>query len=443
LALRVDGTIARSYVRFWTDRPERARGPVRLPLTSGNVAVALATTIVTIAALGLGLPQMTRTSSTVGSSSPPRTGSAAGASDTSGSVTAPSPTATTSVRPSLAQPASSPPGTPGAAGSRELSRLAAHSGPGQIAVSWRLPETAVRAVRATITGNDGSRPSSTCTPTATGCTFTGLTNGVEYTVEVALLQGNKVVAGQKVKAIPYPTVLAERTTRLWFDPADPGDLITAGAGTTSGAVVRHLLDRSANGADAGPASGLDLPTTTTINGHTALMFGATRGMSFPASSLPTGAAPSTVYAVAALDSPSAVSDWHESVVLWGTTQPNALRALLKSADAGKAYADTYGTWQSAPATLGWDAGRVQIMRADFTADTLSVWMDGVSSYVWQEPSDSKLATGTAPDGMLGSAPWSPSGGWQGRIAEVIVLSAVPTPGENASIMQYLQRKWGL
>ena len=70
-------------------------------------------------------------------------------------------------------------------------------------------------------------------------------------------------------------------------------------------------------------------------------------------------------------------------------------------------------------------------------------MDGASSYTWKQTAGANLDTKTAVNGMVGATPWDANSGWKGQIAEVIVLSAVPKGPENAAIMQYLQRKWGL
>jgi hypothetical protein len=209
-----------------------------------------------------------------------------------------------------------------------------------------------------------------------------------------------------------------------------------------GATVRHVLDRSSSGADAGPTAGYAQPKLTTINGHTALRFGTNGGLSFPASSLPSGSSPSTVYAVAAMDSNTSSTDCFSHVLLWGTPNPNGVRALIKGCGNSLAYADTYDTWRESSPTLHWRTGEVQVMRADFAADTLAVWMDGASSYAWSQHNGFHMATGTRPEGTLGGTPWDVRGSWQGRIAEVIVLSHVPSSAENAMIMQYLQRKWG-
>lgn len=416
-----------------------------LALTRGNVAVALITTAVTIGALGLGL----RGSRTFGDDNGPRTGlqsaAQAGAQTPDPGTRSPlSPAASTSaaITPTgsptaSASPAGGPLTSAPVAGPR-LTGLSARGGQGQVVLSWRLSGASPGQIRATVVGSDGSHPSLPCPATATGCTIGGLANGIEYAVTVSVVQGTRTVEKQTVRTIPYPSLLTSRRTRLWFDAADPGGLLTAGT------TVRHVFDRSSSGADAVPTSGYVAPTLTTINGHNALRFGAKGGLRFPAASLPSGSTPSTVYVVAALDSSTPDDDCFAHLVAWGAPQTNSGRALLKGCGTSLSFADTFATWQEARPALGWRTGQLQIMRADFTARTLAVWMGGMSSYVWSQPSGQQMATGVATDGMLGAAAWDGGGAsWQGRIGEVIVLSAVPSSTENIAIMQYLQRKWGL
>jgi hypothetical protein len=408
-------------VRSRTSRPHPKPGSAQFLLTRGNVVIALVTMAATMAALGFGL-RVAKTAAQHSPGSRPMSSVPAPAQQPGGA----------------ADPVS---GTP-ASGVAAMMGLVARGGPGQAVVSWRLAGATADQVRATISGSDGSQPPSTCTPTATGCTFTRLTDGVEYTVDLSLVQGGRVVARKKVTAIPYPAVLATRATRLWFNLADPDTLLTEGGRRPApGVPVLHVLDRSGSGADARPAPERALPTITMINGHTALAFGAVSGMPFPASSLPRGSAPGTVYAVAGLD--EAEADGFAHLVFWGAARTNGSRALIKEGGSSFAFADTYNTWNQASPTRPWRSGRIQIIRAGFAADALSLWMDGTRSYTWTQPEGATMDTGAVPDGMLGGTPWDGNASWQGRIAEVIVLSTIPTADEDTAITQYLQRKWGL
>ena len=83
------------------------------------------------------------------------------------------------------------------------------------------------------------------------------------------------------------------------------------------------------------------------------------------------------------------------------------------------------------------------MRADFSTAGVGVEMNGRPSYSWRTSVDTPLTTAAAPQATLGAATWDPKGAWQGTIAEVIVLSYIPTPSEDAAIQRYLSVKWGI
>jgi hypothetical protein len=427
----------------------RLTGSTRFLLTHTNVAVVLVTTVTTIGGLSFGLRHIDELQQQAAPVSGDRSPSAPDGTREPWSLsqtTAPGtpPPIIMTPTPARLGPMKSSTTRAGLAGSATLENIAARSGPGQIVMSWRMSGGSGTQVRARISGSDGSRPASTCVPTATGCTFTNLTNGVEYTVELTLMRGTTAVAKQTAKAIPYPAVLSGRTTRLWFDPAETNNLITNNRRTTPGSVVRHLLDRSGSGSDAGPVSGHNQPTIRLVNGHPALNFEGHSALSFPASSLPSGDAVSTVYAVAGLNDAEAGTRCFSIMLTWGGMGRNAARQLHKGCGTSLAFADTFETWGEAKPTLAWRQGRTQVIRADFAPSSLQVWLDGVASYTWSQRAGETLSTARTSEGMLGAAPWLISGdGWRGTISEVIVLSVTPTQAENASIMQYLQRKWGL
>jgi hypothetical protein len=432
--------------------PKRQRS-ARLTLTHGNVTVALVAMVVTVAGLSLGLRQVEPAKNLLGGEDSITTRAPQDGLHPSGMIPSTPPELTTgptvtstSTNTASAQPSVSTPAAASTAGRMQgpdggLSNVTAKGGPEQVVMSWQMSGISPGQIRATITGSDGSRPTSSCRPKTTGCSFTRLTNGVQYTVNLSLLQGSRVVAQQKLQAIPYPAVLTTSTTRLWFNPADPANLTTAGGSLAPGTPVQYLHDQSAWHADAG-VGGYDAPTISTINGHTALNVSVNAGMTFPTSSLPVGSAPSTVYAVAAQDSPTAGTDCFSHVIVWGGQSPTHMRGLLKGCENTLAYADTNDTYKQQSPTLSWRTGRVQIARADFTATHVSVWMDGASSYTWRLPAGTQLSTEYQPTGTFGASPQS-GWGWRGRIGEVIVLSAVPTESENATIMRYLRHKWGL
>ncbi|HET9657850.1 MAG TPA: hypothetical protein VFP72_21030 [Kineosporiaceae bacterium] len=406
-----------------------------MTLTRTNLVIAFTSAVVTIGLLGFGLGQVK------GPASPTARASRMSSDLTSASGPGGNGVEYLPVTPTpTPAPTASDPTKPPDVGAT-LASLTLRSGSGRLVASWQLAGVALDQVRVTITGDDGSHPASTCTPTVIGCTFTDLVNGVDYAVDLS-------VAGpspqhRTVHAIPYPAVLGGKTARLWLDPAAPGALVTKSGPVAAGAAVRRMNDRSATGSDAQALPDRAPPTITMIHGHPALQFGYTRGLAFPAAGLPTGSAPSTVYAVAAYDTATPDNDCFSSVVQWGLDQFAQMRALLKGCSTAMAYADTFGTWSQASATLAWHSGQVQVMRADFTANQISVWMNGSASYTWQLPAGTQLSTARTTDGMVGAARWATDGGWPGRIAEVIVLSGVPSPDDDAAITQYLRHKWGM
>ena len=395
---------------------QRRRGAERFLLTRGNITIAVVTTGITIATLGYGLRiagSVTDAATDDSARRTPQPTEAASVSLRGGmaeyvATTSPStpPTGTTPRRPS---PTSGSP----TAGPAMLDSLTARGGPSQVVVSWRLSGATTSQIRATISGH--GIPATACVPTTTGCTFSPLTDGVTYTVDVSLTLNGMTVTRRKATAIPYPAVLAARTTRLWFDPADPGNLIVVGGRKpTPGATVRRLLDRSGSGADA--RTGPELPAAQHHDSQRPPRptFSAVSGLSFPASSLPSGSAPTTVYAVAALNDATAETDCIAHVLFWGTPHTNATRTLIKGCGTSLAFADTFNTWQEAAPTRSWRSGRPQIIRADFTARALSVWMDGASSYTWKQTAGANLDTKTAVNGMVGE-PWDANSGWKGQI----------------------------
>lgn len=418
-------------MRFKLDEHRGASGPGRVALTSRNVATIVGTAAAAVIAVGVIMPSFLHPSQGAGS---------AGRATTS--ISPETTTRGSSDRPSLTTAPATALGV-GNGNAFGENGVTARGGPGKVLVSWQLPTDPGNDVTTTIRGSDGSRPASTCVPNATGCTVDKLTNGVEYTVRVTLRRKGKVVSEQSVSAIPFPAVLAGRSNRLWLDPVSPGSLVSADGGTPRvGGRIQRLLDRSPSRADASARIGYVMPTYTVMNGHPALAFSAAAGLAFSAASLPIGDSPSTVYAVAALEDENAGSSCFTILLSWGAKRAGGLRSLIKGCNTAMAFADTFDTWSLARPTRAWQLDRPQIMRADFTADALSVWMNGSPSYVWKQAKGT-MDTGSGAEGMLGAVQWDQMSGWRGNTAEVIVLSAVPTPAENAAILEYLKHKWGV
>jgi hypothetical protein len=166
-------------------------------------------------------------------------------------------------------------------------------------------------------------------------------------------------------------------------------------------------------------------------------------MTFPATTLPIGSNPSTVYVVASSSDPAPAASCFRVVLAWGTSQNNSARMIHKGCWTPQAFADTFNTWQQMHPSQEWPTDHAALVRADFSAAEVRVEMNGKPSFSWETSVDNPLATAAAPQATLGAARWDPNGAWQGTIAEVIVLSYTPTPSEDAAIQQYLSVKWGI
>jgi hypothetical protein len=444
-------------MRRGSGKPHRAK-PRRLP-TRTNTVVALVTAVSTVAGGQLLSSRTAGLSTLVGRPIPTTSNTIADpprflppaaigvpTSTSTPTVTRPA-TPSCASSPAMSELGSVPLGMEQGDGSASttpagLSHLTAYAGPGSIVVSWRPPPDPSYRVHTSIVDADTGLTPPQCVPSQFGNVFTHLIDGDRYEIQVTLLQGTTVIARQTVQATPHPAVLDGRTTRLWFDVSQQHDVVTqAGAAPSSGAPVRELLDLSASGTDARPAAGWNLPTLGLLNNRPALAFTGDTALAFPAAALPTGTAESTVYAAAALDDPNSGATCFAVLISWGSPNSNASREIHKGCHTSFAYADTFGTWEQATPTQPW-GGRPQTVRADFGAAAVSLWMNGKASYVWPEPAGTTLATSVSTTALLGAAPWNQHQGWRGRIGEVIVLSAPPTPAENAAITDYLTRKWG-
>jgi hypothetical protein len=406
-------------------------------------------TVVTIAALGVGLrptstAQVPRLeASTDPSTAVPETASAviqpAISTPTTSATGGPSAVATA---PGVAAGAPKVPNAPKAPKAPNvpgaLSNVVAFGGARKVTVSWRFTPGTASRLHVRLIGNSDILTNATCTATSGSCTFKGLTGGVKYTAEVSVMQGSTELTRRTATAIPYPEVLQGAHTRLWLDTAHPGSIQTPDGKLSSGETVTRILDRSGNGGDASALAGWKSPTVSHVNGLTALGFSGSQALTFAADALPTGSSHSTVYAVAPLQDSSAATDCFRSVIQWGAQSTNQARLLLKGCGTDLAFADTYDTWADAAPTKPWRAGRVQVVRADFSQHQLAVWVDGASSYTWHQTASMSTGSGV---GVLGGTVWDTGSGWKGSIAEVIVLSSTPTAAEDDAIVSYLKHKW--
>jgi hypothetical protein len=364
----------------------------------------------------------------------------------------------TAVESRFSTPASNPPkaasGSPSPSSSPDprtrepdelMANLEARSGHLRVVVSWVGPTIPGALVTATSAGQDGSRSKGSCVASAATCSFKGLTDGVEYVVTVKQKLGGTTLATKIVRAIPHPDILTSRFSRLWFDAADSQSLIPniEAADRKPGTSIKRWLDRSGLGSDAEQVLLGSQPTVTTLHGHSALAFSGQAFLSFPAATLPIGAEPSSVYLVVRQQDPSPLLSCFRVALSWGSGQPNLARLVHKGCRTKLAFAETFATWASANATQEWPDNRPAILRANFTAAGVDVDVNGKPSSAWKTSTAFPLATAAALTATIGSSVWDPNGAWLGEIAEVIVLSSIPSPAQDQDIQNYLSLKWGV
>ena len=325
-----------------------------------------------------------------------------------------------------------------------MANVDARAGHRQVVVSWTEASIPSARIAASIVGEDGSRSKKSCIATAGKCSFQDLTDGVEYVVTVKQKLGRTTLATKTVRAIPHPGILTGRFARLWFDAADSQSLRSnsGSAARKPGTGVKQWMDRSGLGSDAGQVVTGSQPTLTTLNGHSALAFSGKSFLSLPATTLPIGSESSAVYLVVRQQDPVPDVSCFRVALAWGSGQNNSARLVHKGCGTPLAFAETFGTWVATYPTQPWPQKQTAILRANYTAAGVEVELNGKPSYAWKTSTAFPLATASAPTATIGGAEWDPNGAWLGKIAEVIVLSSIPSPGQDDDIQTYLSRKWG-
>jgi hypothetical protein len=396
------------------NRGEQGPGSFGQRLFRSNALVIIITTGLTVAALNLSLNAV---------------GMRAGPAGVNSLITPAS-------SPSASAGSSSGTGGPGAS----LGVVEARGGHHQIVVSWTSRGIAGAKVGAFSPGQRSVVP---CDTSINTCTIDGLTDGAEYTVIVTEELGGTLLDHRTVRAIPHPEALNGRFARLWFDAADGQSLITgAGKVALPGMNIAQWLDRSGQASDASQPVSVSQPTATTLNGHSAVAFSGKSIMALPATALPIGSSPSAVYVVAVMQDDAPQASCFRVALAWGAAQNNSARLIHKGCRTGQAFADTFGAWPLTRNGEAWPIDRTAVLRADFTGSGVTVAVNGRPSYVWSTSTQFPLATASAPQASLGAALWDPHGAWLGTIAEVIVLSTIPSSTEDTEIQKYLSLKWG-
>ena len=310
---------------------------------------------------------------------------------------------------------------------------------GALVATWQAPAdngSAITGYTATI--NPGAA-SCTLAPATRTCPFGALTNGTQYTVSVTATNSlGTSVAGTAV-GYPYPsTVLTNGATALWLDGADASTLVassacTGGAATTS---VGCWKDKSANANDAVQSTGSTQPAVSSLNGLSTPIFdGVDDNLVLDPAKLPTGATPSTVFVVAALDEVDPTASAQRSIVAWGAAANGQARSVTKASHSFSASLDTWGS-AGAP-TLPFDTYNGTLVDGAITSTGTSASVNGSPSYSVVEAHNTGSAEAWVGAGVGGGAQW------QGRVAEVIVLSSTVTAAQSRQVEEYLALKWGL
>jgi len=205
---------------------------------------------------------------------------------------------------------------------------------------------------------------------------------------------------------------------LWLDAADTSTI------TEVGGAVSQWDDKSGNGYDVTQGTAANQPTsgTRTLNSLNVLDFDGNDLLIKTTS--PTLTQPNTVFFVAELDTTGANRTLLDGA---GGAGRNIVRAT--SLNNWAIYAATFvtgGTSDTDP----------HIFRAVFDGASSSLHVDAVSTLTGDPGAQSLV-------GFAIGATYSATNGWDGAIAEVIIVDGTLTAGEIADTESYLANKWGI
>jgi hypothetical protein len=158
------------------------------------------------------------------------------------------------------------------------------------------------------------------------------------------------------------------------------------------------------------------------------------------SGLPTGTDPSATFVVARLDDPAPAGSGVQVVAGWGPVSAAGTRTLTKSNASSDAAleSDSLG-----PFSIGaWSAGGWREFDDAWTpaaGGTVSGWSAGGGEPA-ARATGYAFATGNG-DGAVGDGPGG-GAGWQGPVAELVVLTGTVSADDRRTVQEYLARKWG-
>ncbi len=355
------------------------------------------------------------------------------------------------------------PGCP--AGLSAPTGLVVTAGNQQAVATWNVPAqdggSAITGYSATAVPVDGSLPTRNCSTPASPrtCTFTGLTNGAQYTVTVRAT--NAIGNGESATGtvIPYPAdVMAPAALGVWLDAQANSSLATAadcsGTGSTApagGTRINCWKNQGATGTNATTTAAANAAAYTpgALNGHPALRFDRARpdGYRITGTGIGTlGSNDRTILAVAA----------GRTVADTGTNNTAAI-ALWPGAHSGMQFSSTAGTVNGVSAVAYNSVPTLTQATRPLTADTTGV----LSAVFGQSGGTAQASVATNGGGATGGqlpGPWrsytdllrigsvydSAQNYYvplDGDIGEIIILNRSVTDSERRSIEEYLARKW--
>ncbi|MBK8077313.1 MAG: fibronectin type III domain-containing protein [Kineosporiaceae bacterium] len=304
----------------------------------------------------------------------------------------------------------------------------------QATATWTQPDdqgTAITTYTATTTP-----ASQTCTitvPATRTCTFTGLTNGVTYTISVTATNTNGTSTPGTITTIPYPAaVMSASALKLWVDAASPTALFTDSSCSTPAAPGDRVAcwnDQSPAGNDLTETTVPNQPTATTSSDRLLPVFdGGDDLLHNAATGLPTGTAASTAFVVAASSETTPATSPSTSALFWGSGITGGRRYITYAAGTGAISVDAGSTPTLTDGT--WTTNTTHIVDTQFASGTYDLIRDG-------RPAISQ----TYPYSTTGAGYVRVGPNWKGPIKEVIVLNTTPTPTQRRHIDAYLARKW--
>ncbi|MFN8078079.1 MAG: fibronectin type III domain-containing protein [Kineosporiaceae bacterium] len=166
----------------------------------------------------------------------------------------------------------------------------------QVTATWTVPTDQGSPITSyTATTSPASQTCTVTVPAARTCTFTGLTNGLTYTISVTATNANGTSTPGTTTTIPYPSsIMTGANLKLWLDGADPATMYATSAcsGATATTAVGCWKDKSTQLNHATQTVSINRPSLATINTHPVPSFGGD-SLTLTAATLPTATTAST------------------------------------------------------------------------------------------------------------------------------------------------------